>query len=370
MIKQNPTQTLVYDIKSQMPNQDLEKSFESLVGLFLEATGNIRLSHSKTKSASSLSRYLNHYQWSTKAMWGQIRRLQLEQLLGCRYRGRPMLRLIVDLTSIEKRGDFAELEPYMHTLDGKYGIHLSVLYLVMGKERVPWSVRLWQGAGTTSPAKLALKQIKQLPNCLKQHHRLIVLADGGYGSKDFMQGLDVLGLDAILSMRSDRKLEDGRRLRDIRYTEKVYPTGLDFAVWATRFRLKGPKDSPGQWRYVVSNRALSDKMIKRWGKRRWAIEAFFKTIKHRFGLHCFGQASRLALYRWFLFCILAYTLAYQAHLQNNPDQPWPDWQQVSALAIELFLPAFLALWLLAQLDSLNSSASRLGWSLELCNCKI
>lgn len=163
MIKSNPTQKLVYALKAQMPNSELAKSLESLLGLFLQATGDIRLSKSKGKSASSLSRYLNHYQGSTKAMWGQLRRLQLEQLLGCRRQGRPWLRVIVDLTSIEQRGEFADLAPYMHTLGGTYGLHWVVVYLVMGKQRVPWSMRLWQGAGTASPAALALQQLKQLP---------------------------------------------------------------------------------------------------------------------------------------------------------------------------------------------------------------
>ena len=28
-----------------------------------------------------------------------------------------------------------------------------------------------------------------------------------------------------------------------------------------------------------------------WGRRRWQIEGFFKTAKHRFGLHRFGQQT-------------------------------------------------------------------------------
>jgi hypothetical protein len=258
----------------------------------------------------------------------------------------------------------------MHTLDGKYGLHLVVVYIVIGKERVPWSMRLWQGAGRASPAELALKQIKQLPHYLLQEHRVIVLADGGYGNKAFVQGVKALGLSAIVSMRADRKLEDKRQLKDIRYTQKVRPTGLGFPVWATRFRLKGMKGKAGQWRHVVSTRPLSGKMIQRWGKRRWAIEAFFKTIKHRFGLHCFGQATRLGVYRWFLFCLLAFTLAYQAHTQQQPEQPWPDWQAASSLAIQLFLPDFLAIYLLTQLDSLNAIAHTFGLEVKLCNCKI
>jgi hypothetical protein len=278
--------------------------------------------------------------------------------------------VIVDLTSIEKRGEFAELAPYMHTLDGKYGLHLVVVYLVMGKQRVPWSMRLWQGAGTASPSDLALQQIKQLPRCLRQQHRLIVLADGGYGNKDFIQGVKALELSAVVSMRADRRLEDDRQLKDIRYIQEVRPTGLGFPVWATRFRLKGRKAKAGQWRHVVSTRPLSGKMIQCWGKRRWAIEAFFKTIKHRFGLHCFGQSTRLGVYRWCLFCLLAFTLAYQAHIKQNSQKAWTDWQAASSLAIQLFLADFLVRYLFTQLDALDAIARSFGLEVKLCNCKI
>jgi hypothetical protein len=372
MISINPTQGLVYDLKAQMPNADLEKSFESLLGLFMVAQGAVRLTQSKTKSASSLSRYLNHYRWSTKAMWGQLRRLQLEILLSCSSQGCPQLRVIVDLSSIEKRGEFKDLEPYMQMLDGKYGIHLSVLYLVIGKARIPWSLRLWQGAGSPSPSQLALKQIRQLPSCLRQSHQLIVLADGAYGNSIFLQGMNDLGVVTIVSMRSDRNLEDRRKLRDIRGCQEVRPTGLDFPVWATRFRLKGIKGKASQWRYVVANKKLSGQMIKRWGKRRWAIEAFFKTIKYRFGLKDFAQATRLAVYRWFLFALLAFTLAYQAHLHqpNASQKAWPDWQQAKNLALQFFLSQFFILYTLCLTFYLQDNAKRLGIVDHLCICKI
>jgi hypothetical protein len=31
--------------------------------------------------------------------------------------------------------------------------------------------------------------------------------------------------------------------------------------------------------------------LVRLGRKRWAIEGFFKTVKHQFGLHCFGQST-------------------------------------------------------------------------------
>lgn len=197
----------------------------------------------------------------------------------------------------------------------------------------------------------------------------MVLGDGGFGTVDFLQGVKDLGLSAVVTMRADRQLEDGRQLREIRGGEAVTPTKLGFAVWATRLRLKGHGDQPGQWRHVVSTKALSGKMIKRWGRRRFAIEGFFKVIKHRFGLHCFGQCTRLGVYRWFLFSLLAYTLAYQAHLDQQADEQ-PDWQAASQQALRLFLPEHLVTLALGQVERLSSLGRSLGFEVRLCNCKI
>ncbi len=48
---------------------------------------------------------------------------------------------------------------------------------------------------------------------------------------------------------------------------------------------------------VVSTYPYSGVYLVRLGRKRWAIESFFKTIKHRFGMHCFGQSTRLGVFR-------------------------------------------------------------------------
>ena len=55
-----------------------------------------------------------------------------------------------------------------------------------------------------------------------------------------------------------------------------------------------------------------------------AIEGFFKTSKHRFGLHRFGQGTLLAVYRWLVLSLIACTLAHWAYLSTNPSE-LPDW---------------------------------------------
>ncbi|WP_353885749.1 transposase [uncultured Deinococcus sp.] len=47
----------------------------------------------------------------------------------------------------------------------------------------------------------------------------------------------------------------------------------------------------------MSNLDLGGKYLARMGKRRWRIEAFFKTVKGRFGLERFAQHSKQGVIR-------------------------------------------------------------------------
>jgi hypothetical protein len=58
-------------------------------------------------------------------------------------------------------------------------------------------------------------------------------------------------------------------------------TDLPFPVTIAWFYLK--RDAKLEKRFVLSTRPLKGSTIIWWGKRRWAIEGFFKTGKHRFG---------------------------------------------------------------------------------------
>jgi len=58
---------------------------------------------------------------------------------------RPFLQVIVDLTTLEKRGKFKEFENLISVYNGKRGLHMVVLYLVVGRWRIPWGFRVWRG---------------------------------------------------------------------------------------------------------------------------------------------------------------------------------------------------------------------------------
>jgi len=58
-------------------------------------------------------------------------------------------------------------------------------------------------------------------------------------------------------------------------------------------------------RFVLSTKPLKASTITWWGRRRWQIEGWFKTAKHRLVLHRFVKAL-LGVYRWLILSLIAY----------------------------------------------------------------
>ena len=148
--------TIFNTIQALITNQDHLLSFNAMIAAFLEADGNPRPEHAPVKSSSAFSRFLNQYDWNTRAIIRAVRNAILKLLWAvyAERRGRrPILEIMIDLTTL---------------------------------------------AHKTAP-------------------------------KEFV------------------------------------------------------------WRYVISTRRANGETIRRWGRRRWRIKAFFKTLKFRFGLDQFGQ---------------------------------------------------------------------------------
>jgi hypothetical protein len=100
-------QQIVYTLLSLMPSQYQRDNLEAMLGLFLEAQGRPLPQHCKTKSASALSRFLNIYSWSTRKLIRTTRDSVLQQILShCPKGRRPMLQVLIDLTTLEKCGKF------------------------------------------------------------------------------------------------------------------------------------------------------------------------------------------------------------------------------------------------------------------------
>ncbi|HEY9690690.1 MAG TPA: hypothetical protein V6D15_00625 [Oculatellaceae cyanobacterium] len=81
-------------------------------------------------------------------------------------------------------------------------------------------------------------------------------------------------------------------------------------------------------------------------------EGFFKTAKHRFGLHRFGQGTVLGVYRWLVLSLTAYLLAYWVFLASGSDNSL-DWFDAAQQAICLLLPQVLLLSLFKHFEKLQ-----------------
>jgi hypothetical protein len=363
-------QGLVYTLLQLMPTAYQQQNLQALLALFLQAQGHPLPAYSTAKSASALSRFLNQSTWSTRNLIRVIRAYILAQLLQYHPVGRrPWLQLIVDLTTLEKRGKFKAFSSLISVLQGKRGVHLVVLYLVVGNWRVPWSFRIYRGKGRRTPAQLALRLIGQLPKFLSCRFQVMVLADTAFGGVTFIEGVRQLGYHAIVGVRCDRKLQDGRTLRGIHKAgTQVRLEGLNGVVTIAWFYLK----REGKWekRFVLSTKALKASTITWWGKRRWQIEGWFKTAKHRFGIHRFGQQTLKGMYRWLILSLTAYLLAHWGHLSTAPATALPDWAKAAEIALHLLLPQLTILLALLEVSRLESLLQSQGFHIHLSRCNM
>ncbi|MDX2243217.1 MAG: transposase [Leptolyngbyaceae cyanobacterium bins.302] len=369
-------QGLVYSLLCLMPSEYQQASLKALLGLFLEAQGHPLPQQTQLKSTSSLSRFLNHYLWSTRAVIRTTRQAMLQQVAWHRLRQDLPLRVLIDLTTLEKCGKFLQLstptedpkqpDPWVRVLNGKRGLHLVILYLEIGQWRMPWSFRVWRGKGYVSPAQLACKLLAQVPTALSQGRTVIVLADTEFGTVDFLAAVKQRSWRAVVGMRCNRKLADGRSLKQLCRTGKrgqqVYLAGISYPLTVSWFWLKRA-EGKRELRFVVSTHPYSGVYLIRLGRRRWAIEGFFKTIKHRFGLHRFGQSTKIGVYRWLILSWIAYLLAHWIDQWSLP--PILDWKAASDLALEILFPSVIWFQLLNLIQSYTEIATRHGFDIVL-----
>ncbi len=232
---------LVYDLLDLMPSVHQRASLTAMLALFLEARGMALPEHASHKSASALSRFLDLYDWPTRSVIRALRRQVLKTLLERRKSGRrPILRAIVDLTPLQKSGQFEGLGGLVHVLNKKRGLQLVVLYVELDGWRVPWGFRVWRGKGSASPATLALKLLRTLPRALTARYEVMVLADSAFCGAEFLRGVRRLGHHAVVGVRKDRRLCDGTRLdRADSRGERVWLEGLAEApVYVASYWLK------------------------------------------------------------------------------------------------------------------------------------
>ena len=315
---------------------------------FLEADGNPRPEHAPIKSPSAFSRFLNHYDWNARAIIRTIRTAvtaQIWSLYAQRKGRRPILEIMVDLTTLEKSGKFPNLEihlllvrqhltGYSRQLKDKIGLHLVVLYVILGVQRFPWSFAIWRGKDTPSHAKLALRLLACIPTFWSEHFTVRVLADSGFDSDEFIDGVNDMGLHGVIGSRANRLIGPGKHLSDVCCKgSRVKFQACNTPVFASWYKLKRARKEV-EWRYVISTRAADGETIRRWGRRRWRIEAFFKTMKFRFGLDQFGQRTTRGAFRFLILGFLAFMLAFWQALEMVTDWGYLDWGMVARAAAD------------------------------------
>ncbi|WP_240519023.1 transposase [Leptolyngbya sp. BC1307] len=357
-----------------MPSVYQKASLKAVLGLFLDAQGHALPEHTQIKSASSLSRFFNRYRWPTRQVIRTARAAILEQLATHPVRKGVPVRLLIDLSTLRKTGKFWHLstptedinapEPWVRMLNGKRGLHLVVLYIVIGQRRIPWSFRVWRGKGRPSPNQLACKLLASVPKSLIKGRTVIVQADTEFGTVEFLGAVRQRKWRAVVGVKNSRLLQDGRKLKDLPGKAKrglqVYLKDIDYPLTVSWFWLKRA-DNQRELRFVASTHPYSGVYLIRLGRKRWAIEGFFKTAKHQFGLHCFGQSTKIGVYRWLVLSLIAYLLAHWVDLWAWP--PVLDWKATARLTLEKLLPSVLWFQLLRQIRRNVDIAAQFGFEI-------
>ncbi|WP_161884250.1 transposase, partial [Deinococcus alpinitundrae] len=92
------------------------------------------------------------------------------------------------------------------------------------------------------------------------------------------------------------------------------------------------------------------------GKRRWKIEALFKTLKSRFGFGKFGQQTKRGVLRFLCLSLLSFLLCHFEFLDRpDPGDPaWPDWGKLARYVRQKFLAEVRLAELSLEMDQLNA----------------
>ena len=219
---------------------------------------------------------------------------------------------MLDLTTLEKVGQFPHLQELVRVYHHKKGLHIVVMYLVIGDWRFPWSFRVYRGKDTPSPSQLGQKLLRTLPKILTQSFQIYVLGDTAFGTINLINQIrgDSFNHHGILGIGKNRTLEDGRKVSELKTRgQQVYLNDLDIPVFLSWVWLK--RDGKRVQRFVISTKPMKGKTIAYRGKKKMANRRVFRAplnIVER--LHRFGQKTLqacLSLVNSF-FCFLFISL--------------------------------------------------------------
>ena len=214
--------------------------------------------------------------------------------------------LKLDLTCIEKTGKHI---PFARVFNKLFGIQLVVLYACVNGLSVPLGYRIYLGKDTATPVELALELLGDFP-ASRFSARVVVMADSGFSSREFITGCSDLGFKRLLlGMKCNRRLTDGRRLdKLIKRGECVtlhdLPQQPLYLSWCDVKRDEGEKRF-----YVAATFAAGGAYLARRYRKRWLIESFFKSVKYDFGLKEARLRTKTGIRLWIFLACLAFSLA-------------------------------------------------------------
>ena len=145
--------------------------------------------------------------------------------------------------------------------------------------------------------------------------------------------------------------------------QRVTLKALDIPVTLSWFWRKHEDTGAREQHFVVATEALSEAYIVRLGKRRWAIEACFKGLKHQFGWNAFGQGTRLGMSRWWILAFLNVLLAHWQFLAS--EQTILDGQQAAHQTRQQLLPQEVLTCFLQELAKARPILTELGIDIKL-----
>ena len=161
-------------------------------------------------------------------------------------------------------------------------------------------------------------------------------------------------------------------------TDPHRATGLEGLVTASWFYLQ--RNGKLEQRFVISTRILKGSTITWWGRRRWAIEGFFKTAKYQFGLAVlmrflrretrrariasFGQQTLLGVYRWLILSLISFVLTHWVYLSLQQHN-LPNWQEAALLTLQQLMPKTAVSLLLIEIESKRELLASQGLAVEL-----
>ena len=319
-MKKNPHQhidSLLETLAGLLWNDREVRTFRALLALFLSTELRTTLQNIKGISASTASRFLNCEQLPDAVYWQTLNHWQFEQMYQqpSRRGRRSDVLLKIDLTTIKKTG---KQIPFARLFNRVFGIQLVVLHACVNKLSFPLGYRIYQGKGQATTVDLALGLLAAFPPAMWSS-QVVVLADAGFGSAEFISGCQTLGFKRLLvGIRCNRKLSGGRSIDTLgkRGEQHTFHDLPDSPLWLSWCDVK--RDQGKKRFYVAATFAAGGAYLARRYRKRWLIESFFKSVKHDFGLKEARLRTKTGIKLWIFLACLAFTLtSFKRHLSGR-----------------------------------------------------